>query len=144
MRSPRSARSSASSAARTRSLRCRRSRPSRTFRRSCGVRAAGLQADLVVAGDQRPLLAGTDLTAYRVVQEALTAAIEGSAAGAASVAVRYGPQAVEVEVVDDAGGRRALTGVRERVELYGGELHAGPRRGGGHAVLARLPAGGSA
>lgn len=105
------------------------------------MQAAGLRADLHIEGSERPLPAGTDLTAYRVVQEALTAALEEGSAGAAEVVVRYGSGALEVKVVDDAGGRRGLAGVRERVALYGGELQAGPLRSGGHAVRARLPAG---
>ena len=103
-----------------------------------------MRADLHIEGSERPLPAGTDLTAYRVVQEALTAALEEGSAGAAEVVVRYGSGALEVKVVDDAGGRRGLAGVRERVALYGGELQAGPLRSGGHAVRARLPAGGGA
>ena len=46
-------------------------------------------------------------------------------------------------MLDDGGGTRPLAGVRERVSLYGGQLHAGLRRGGGHRVRARLPVGGS-
>jgi signal transduction histidine kinase len=109
------------------------------------ARLAGLEVHLRIDGDVRPLPAGVDLTAYRVVQLALGSAVDGAGAGRADVRVRYGADHVVVEVRDD-GNRivRPLPGVRERVSLYGGELHAGVRRGGGHGVRARLPLGGVA
>jgi signal transduction histidine kinase len=61
--------------------------------------------------------------------------------------VRYRPDGIDVEVLDDGAagaGERALAGVRERVSLYGGQMHAGRRRSGGHAVRAKLPVGGAA
>ena len=88
-----------------------------------------------------------DLTAYRLVQEALTGALAQGGAGHADVLVRYRPDGVDVEVLDDGttgGGQRTLPGVRERVSLYGGQMHAGRRRKGGHAVRAKLPVGGAA
>ena len=87
-----------------------------------------------------------DLTAYPLVQEALGGALDQGAAGRAQVVVRYRPDGVELEVLDDGSGSegRPLAGVRERVSLYGGQLHAGRRRDGGHAVRARLPVGGAA
>jgi signal transduction histidine kinase len=107
--------------------------------------AAGLPVELAVEGDERPLPAGVDLTAYRLVQEALAGAIEQGAAGRARVRVRYRPDGVDVEVADDGGGgERRLVGVPERVSLYGGQLHAGRREGGGHAVRVRLPVGAGA
>ena len=110
------------------------------------ARAAGLPVDLTVEGDERALPAGVDLTAYRLVQEALGGALEPGAAGHAQVIVRYRPDGVDLEVLDDGtdGEGRPLAGVRERVSLYGGQLHAGRRRSGGHAVRARLPVGGAA
>jgi signal transduction histidine kinase len=111
------------------------------------VRAAGLPVRLEVDGDARELPPGVDLTAYRLVQEALEGAMSQGAAGSADVVVRYRPDGIDVEVFDDgAGGEgpRALPGVRERVSLYGGQMHAGRRRSGGHAVRARLPVGGAA
>ena len=109
------------------------------------VRAAGLPVDLTVDGDERPLPPGVDLTAYRLVQEALNGALAQGAAGHADVLVRYRPDGVDVEVLDDGTvGPRTLAGVRERVSLYGGQMHAGVRRSGGHAVRARLPVGGAA
>jgi signal transduction histidine kinase len=110
------------------------------------TRAAGLPVELSVEGDERALPAGVDLTAYRLVQEALGGARDQGAAGRAQVLVRYRPDGVDLEVLDDGadGDGRRLAGVRERVFLYGGQLHAGPRRNGGHAVRARLPVGGAA
>jgi signal transduction histidine kinase len=110
------------------------------------VRAAGLPVDLHVDGDERPLPPGVDLTAYRLVQEALDGALAQGSAGHADVLVRYRPDGIDVEVLDDGGteGQRTLAGVRERVSLYGGQMHAGRRRSGGHAVRAKLPVGGAA
>ena len=110
------------------------------------VEAAGLPIDLRVDGAERPLPAGVDLTAYRLVQEALDGALNQGAAGSADVLVRYRPDGIDVEVLDDgaAAAQRTLAGVRERVSLYGGQVHAGRRRNGGHAVRAKLPVGGAA
>src|SRR5215208_2088220 len=108
------------------------------------IEAAGLPVALQVDGDERPLPPGVDLTAYRLVQEALGGALEPGAAGRAEVLVRYRPDGIDLEVTDDGAGGdgpRPLAGVRERVSLYGGQLHAGRRRSGGHAVRARLPVG---
>jgi signal transduction histidine kinase len=108
------------------------------------ARAAGLPVALHVEGDAAPLPAGADLTAYRVVQEALAGAMrEGGTAGA-TVTVRYAADAVELEVVDDGSARPAPIGIAERVALYGGELSTASRRGGGHALRARLPLGSAA
>ena len=108
------------------------------------ARAAGLPVELLVEGDAPPLSAGADLTAYRVVQEALAGAMrEGGAAGAA-VTVRYASDAVELEVVDDGSARPAPMGIAERVALYGGELSTASSRDGGQALRARLPAGSAA
>ena len=109
------------------------------------VTASGLPVVLEVEGDARELPAGVDVTAYRVVQEALGAALELGGAGRAEVVVRYRRDAVELEVRDD--GRRdiddprRLMGMRERVALFGGELHIGRPRDGGHTLRARLPVG---
>ena len=108
------------------------------------VEAAGLPVALQVDGEERPLPPGVDLTAYRLVQAALGGALEQGAAGRAEVLVRYRPDGVDLEVLDDGtggDGARPLPGVRERVSLYGGQLHAGRRRSGGHAVRAKLPVG---
>ena len=110
------------------------------------VRAAGLPVALEVDGEERPLPPGVDLTAYRLVQSALDGALSQGAAGHADVVVRYRPDGIDVEVLDDGSGdaSRTLPGVRERVSLYGGQMHAGRRRNGGHAVRAKLPVGGAA
>ena len=111
------------------------------------VSAAGLPVDLRVEGPVADLPPGVDVTAYRVVQEALAAALDASGAGRAEVVVRYGGDEVVLEVRDDGprdGGGRALTGMRERVRLFGGDLDVGLPRDGGHALRARLPVGASA
>jgi MYXO-CTERM domain-containing protein len=107
------------------------------------AQAAGLPVDLAVEGDAVDLPIGVDLTAYRVVQEALGGALEQGHAGRARVGVRYATDHVEVEVIDDGGDgpARPLLGIRERVALSGGQLRAGVRRDGGHVVRAKLPLG---
>ena len=107
------------------------------------AQAAGLPVDLAVEGNAVDLPIGVDLTAYRVVQEALGGALEQGHAGRARVGVRYATDHVEVEVIDDGGDgpARPLLGIRERVALSGGQLRAGVRRDGGHVVRAKLPLG---
>jgi signal transduction histidine kinase len=107
--------------------------------------AAGLPVELEVEGEQRDLPLGLDLTAYRVLQEALGSALEQGHAGHARVRLRYEDAHIELEVADDgADPARQLLGVRERVTLAGGLLRAGARRDGGHVVRARLPLGSAA
>ena len=103
--------------------------------------AAGLPVALRVEGDERDLPAGLDVTAYRVIQDALGAALEHGGAGRAEVWVRFAPDTLEILVRDDgpAAEARPLMGIRERVVLHGGRLSAIPRRSGGHAVRATLP-----
>jgi signal transduction histidine kinase len=110
------------------------------------VRATGLPVALDVDGSPRPLAPGVDLSAYRILQEALTNTVKHANASSASVRLRFSPAAVEVEIEDDGrgpvpngNGGHGLIGMRERVELYGGELETGPREGGGFRVRARLP-----
>jgi signal transduction histidine kinase len=110
------------------------------------VREAGLPVDLDVEGHPRPLPAGLDLSAYRIVQEALTNTLKHTRGARAGVTVRYRDDALELEIVDDgrstsngASGGHGLAGMRERVRLFGGEVEAGRRAGGGYAVRARLP-----
>jgi signal transduction histidine kinase len=116
------------------------------------VGRAGLRVDLVVEGTEAPLPAGVDLSAYRIVQEALTNVVKHAGPGRARVLVRYGPDDLELRVTDEGGGNgrppparadaahgRGLVGMRERVALFGGELRAGPGPGGGFTVDARLP-----
>ncbi len=109
------------------------------------VRSAGLPVTLTVDGASS-LPAGPGLAVYRVVQEALTNVLKHADARMATVTVRVGPRAVELEVLDD-GTRPAradehghgLIGMRERVALYGGTLSTGPGERGGFVVRARLP-----
>ncbi len=137
------------------------------------ARASGLEVELTTEGEPAPLPAGVDLSAYRIVQEALTNARKHAGPVRARVAVRYGAEAIEVEIANDGpagrpsggGGTQAahtrrpsagrgaeeppsgaagnggqgLVGMRERVALYGGELHAGARPEGGFVVRASLP-----
>lgn len=113
------------------------------------VRAAGLPVELSVGGERRPLEAGVELSAYRIVQEALTNTLKHARGSRARIDLRYGPRILEIEVVDEGGsGRhelgdpdhagRGLVGMAERAALFGGELEAGPTPTG-FRVLARLP-----
>jgi signal transduction histidine kinase len=111
------------------------------------VRAAGLSVELSVTG-ARDLPPGVDLAAYRVVQEALTNVIKHAGTARATVVLEYRPDDLVITVTDDGrpvtgpggpGGGRGLIGLRERIGLYGGELDAGPRPGGGWRVRARIP-----
>jgi signal transduction histidine kinase len=108
---------------------------------------AGLPVELAIDGEPETALApGVDLAAYRVVQEALTNAIKHAGPARARVTVRYAPQVLELEICDDGRSQpgngdhgHGLVGMRERLALYGGELEAGPRAGGGYAVHATFP-----
>jgi signal transduction histidine kinase len=110
------------------------------------AREAGLPVELSIEGRPEQLSAGVDLTAYRLVQEALTNALKHAHARHAEVLVRYGDGHVELTVSDDGrgvgsgdGGGHGLVGMRERVSVYGGELEAGPQAGGGYRLRAKLP-----
>jgi signal transduction histidine kinase len=110
-----------------------------------GVCAGGLPVRLTIEGKPRELSAGVDISAYRIVQEALTNAIKHAGASAVDVELRYGEE-LELEVRDDGTGPEwpgelghGLIGMRERVALYGGTLDAGSIAGGGFRVLATLP-----
>jgi signal transduction histidine kinase len=105
-----------------------------------GHRQRGLQIELRIEGDRRELPAGVDLTAYRVVQDALDAAVEHGADGA-DVLVRYHAGDLQLEVRDDriGGPSDRLPGLRDRVGLYGGHLSAGRDDGGDFRLRARLP-----
>jgi signal transduction histidine kinase len=110
------------------------------------VRAAGLQVELTTEGNQRQLPLGIDLSAYRIVQEALTNTLKHARARRAEVVLRYSDDELAIDVVDDGRGTTSngdaghgLIGMRERVSLYEGELTAGPRPEGGFAVSARFP-----
>jgi signal transduction histidine kinase len=130
------------------------------------VRGAGLPVDFEVVGTPVPLAPGVDLTAYRIVQEALTNTIRHARAARAAVTLRYEPGYITVSVADS--GHRAdapspaagngtgvgqpgslltgagssglgLAGIAERVASCGGNLTVGPTQAGGFAVTARLP-----
>ena len=112
------------------------------------TRAAGLDVALDVHGEPGVLAADADLAVYRLVQEALTNTIKHAGPAAARVEVRWEAGAVEVRVSDTGwgdrgprgdGSRRGLVGMRERMELFGGEVQAGPLKAGGYEVRARLP-----
>jgi signal transduction histidine kinase len=124
------------------------------------VGRTGLEVELVVEGEQAALPAGIDLSAYRIIQEALTNALRHGASGQARVVVRYGERDLELQIdngVESASGRRqgdsdrqvrrpgrsgqGLIGMRERAILFGGALSAGPAPDGGFTVVARLPIG---
>jgi signal transduction histidine kinase len=118
------------------------------------VRAAGMPVELSVAGERRPLDPGIELSAYRIVQEALTNALRHAPGGRARVAVGYRPASLDIQVDDDggtvvpgapaptAGSGRGLIGMRERVSVFGGEFEAAPTERG-FRVTARLPLGDS-
>jgi signal transduction histidine kinase len=110
------------------------------------MRESGLPVSLEVDGERRPLPPGVDLSAYRVVQEALTNALKHAGDARARVLLRYRPDALEVEVTDDGAGGgnghaggHGLAGMRERVAVFGGQIHAGHLPGGGFEVAVRLP-----
>jgi signal transduction histidine kinase len=110
------------------------------------VREAGLPVELSTEGDPVELAPGVDLSAYRIIQEALTNALKHAGPARAWVVVRYGEKNLELEIANDgrsdgngAASGHGLVGMKERVAVYGGELESGPRPGGGFAVRARLP-----
>jgi signal transduction histidine kinase len=110
------------------------------------VREAGMPVDVRIEGEPEPLPPGVDVSAYRIVQEALTNALKHAGPARASVVVRYGADQVELEIADDGrtgakgeGTGHGLVGMRERVAVVGGVLESGARPGGGFVVRARLP-----
>jgi signal transduction histidine kinase len=117
------------------------------------VRASGLDVDLIVEGAPRPLPAGPSLATYRIVQESLTNVLKHAGPAArAWVRLHWRPDALELSVLDDGRGAAAavatgdapghgLIGMRERAQLHGGHLEAGPRTDGGFGVHASLPYG---
>jgi signal transduction histidine kinase len=115
-----------------------------------GARGAGLDVRLRLSGDARPLPAGTDLAAYRILQESLTNVVRHAKATTVHVSVGYGPRALVLEVVDDGSGRgtggdggSGIAGMRERATALGGELSTGRAFTGGFRVRARLPLDGA-
>jgi signal transduction histidine kinase len=112
------------------------------------LRAAGLEVALRREGDAGTLPAGVDLSAYRIIQEALTNTLRHAGASRAEVTVRSGAGMLELDVRDDGrgsggdgGAGRGIAGMRERAAMLGGTLEAGPLPEGGFRVHARLPLG---
>ncbi|MEU5764652.1 histidine kinase [Streptomyces asoensis] len=117
------------------------------------LRAAGQPVELTQTGERPVTASGAELAAYRVVQEALTNALKHAPGHRTSVTLRYGYDAIEVEVITEGkpatgavavtglghGGGYGLIGLRERVGVFGGELTAGAGPDGGFAVTARIP-----
>jgi len=114
------------------------------------VRKAGLPVTVLVRGDPRPLPAGLNLSAYRIIQEALTNVLKHAGPIPTEVLVRYLDRELQIQVTDDGpstpparGGHKGhghgLIGMQERVALYGGQLEVGPVPGGGFRVRACLP-----
>jgi signal transduction histidine kinase len=111
-----------------------------------GAEATGLDVRAWVEGTPRPLPAGTDLAAFRIVQESLTNVTRHAGPATATVRIAYGVDDLTIQVDDDGKGPApngtggsGIRGMRERVAALGGELHTGPRPGGGFRVQARLP-----
>jgi signal transduction histidine kinase len=109
------------------------------------IRAVGLPVDVAVEGVPRSLPTGVEISAYRIVQEALTNALKHARASRVAVRIAYG-NGLELDVVDDGIGTGAsptgghgIIGMRERVALYGGTLDAGPLGGSGFRVRASFP-----
>jgi signal transduction histidine kinase len=113
---------------------------------------AGLPVEVRISGEPRPLPSGVDLTAYRIIQEALTNALKHGDGQKAEVTVRYADHHLRVEVLNSgpsvlSGGQvpaqaeegRGLLGLRQRVRVFGGDLDARRRLGGGFRVRARIP-----
>ena len=112
------------------------------------VRATGLPVSLTVSGDHTAVSAAVDVSVYRIVQEALTNVLKHAHATHADVAITCTNEAVTVEVTDNGAqhppgptstGGHGLSGMRERVAIFGGELSTGTHPGGGFAVRVRLP-----
>jgi signal transduction histidine kinase len=115
------------------------------------ARSAGLPVSFTVEGDPQPLPGGVALAAYRIVQESLTNTRKHAGpVASASVLLQYSPDGVVLTISDDGWGDlggttlpgapgHGLTGMRERVAVYGGSVTAGPRPGGGFEVVATLP-----
>ena len=108
---------------------------------------SGLDVTLTIEGERKHVPPTLDVSAYRIVQEALTNSRKHSTGRAASVRIQYGRNTLELEVVDDGGSvatvtgpaGHGLTGMRERAALYGGHVETGPLLGGGFSVLATFP-----
>jgi signal transduction histidine kinase len=109
---------------------------------------AGLDVGVEIEGERRALSPALELSAYRIVQEALTNALKHAGPAHARVLLRYGADELVIEVANDGsangngagrGSRRGLAGISERVAVFGGHLDAGPRPDGGWTVRAGFP-----
>jgi signal transduction histidine kinase len=114
------------------------------------TRERGIDVQMEITGERRPLPPGVDLAAYRIVQEALTNVAKHAGPATVTVMVAYAPRMLELVIEDDGRGpidaQRAghgLAGMRERVSLSGGSLRTEARPGGGFRVAARLPLDGT-
>jgi signal transduction histidine kinase len=115
------------------------------------ARAAGLRVELAVEGEPRTLSQSVDLSAYRIVQEALTNVVKHAGRAHTTVTLGYRADALELTITDSGngtpsvpargGGGHGLVGMRERAALFGGKLTAGPRGDHGFEVHALLPYG---
>jgi signal transduction histidine kinase len=114
------------------------------------MRRAGFEATLRIEGQRRTLAPGVDVTAYRVVQEALTNSLKHAPGATAQVLIRYDDDDLLIQVQDDGDGEPAengtgpgggLLGMRERVSVYGGRMQVGPLPGRGFRIQVRLPVG---
>ncbi|MFF0572467.1 sensor histidine kinase [Streptosporangium saharense] len=117
------------------------------------VREAGPKIELRIIGTPAPLSSGLDLSAYRLVQEALTNVLKHARAANVDITIAYGPAELSILVINDGAGPddgaarllpdggHGLVGMRERTEMHGGELSVGPIAGGHYRVFARFPLG---
>src|SRR2546430_9375608 len=110
------------------------------------ARDAGLGATVKVSGERRPLPAAVDLSAYRIVQEAMTNVLKHANANRVEVLIAYEPAGVLLTISDNGSGPReglatghGLIGMRERVDLFGGEMNTGSSSLGGFSVRGRPP-----
>jgi signal transduction histidine kinase len=110
------------------------------------VERAGLSVSLLIEGDPVPVRRVLDVSAYRIVQEALTNVIKHGHASHANVVVRYSPDEIQLEIGDDGVGATSdnghghgLVGIGERVKIFGGQMTAGTGPGGGFVLSTRLP-----
>jgi signal transduction histidine kinase len=113
------------------------------------ARASGLEVELAIEGERRPLPQSLELSTYRIVQEALTNTIRHAGGARSQVTIRYGERELEIAVDDDGPGPpvgprdgppgHGLIGMRERVAALGGDLDTGAGSGGGFVVHATLP-----
>ena len=114
------------------------------------VREAGVPVTISIEGDAVPLPAGLDLSAFRIIQEALTNVLKHAGPARAEVVIRYEESALRLSIADDGLGRNDRNGgrppsgyghlgMRERVGLFGGQLRVGPRPSAGYEVVATLP-----